>query len=48
MTIASRTLASAERLAGELGATAAPWTAVDEVLGTADIVVTATGATDRC
>jgi len=46
ITIASRTLASAERLAGELGATAAPWTAVDDVLGTADIVVTATGATE--
>ena len=32
ITIASRTLASAERLAGELGATAAAWTAVDDVL----------------
>jgi glutamyl-tRNA reductase len=46
MTIASRTLASAERLAAELGAAAAPWTAVDDVLAAADIVVTATGATD--
>ncbi|MEO7274337.1 MAG: glutamyl-tRNA reductase [Vicinamibacterales bacterium] len=46
LTIASRTLASAERLAKELDATAAPWTAIDDVLGTADIVVTATGATD--
>jgi len=46
MTIASRTLASAERLAVELSATAVPWTAIDEAMGNADIVVTATGATD--
>jgi glutamyl-tRNA reductase len=44
ITIASRTLSTAERLASQLGATAVPWTDLDRALGAADIVITATGA----
>jgi glutamyl-tRNA reductase len=46
MTIASRTLASAERLAARLDATAVAWTDLDHALASADIVVTATGAAE--
>ena len=46
LTIASRTLQSAEGLAQHLGGRAVPWTALDEALSAADIVVTATGATE--
>jgi glutamyl-tRNA reductase len=44
VTIASRTQAAAERLAGELGATAVPWEDLDKALASADVIVTATGA----
>jgi glutamyl-tRNA reductase len=46
ITIASRTLASAEQLAGTLGGRAVPWAELVDALGAADIVVTATGATE--
>jgi glutamyl-tRNA reductase len=46
MTIASRTLAAAEGLAARLDAKAAAWTDLDRALTGADIVVTATGATE--
>jgi glutamyl-tRNA reductase len=46
MTIASRTLAAAEGLAARLDAKAAPWTDLERALASADIVVTATGATE--
>jgi glutamyl-tRNA reductase len=46
ITIASRTLETAQRLAAQLGGRAVPWSQLDESLGGADIVVTATGATD--
>ena len=46
LTIASRTFESADALARDLGGHAVRWTAVDEALTGADIVVTATGATD--
>src|SRR5215831_13207621 len=46
ITIASRTLATADALAAQLGARAAPWTALSSALTAADIVVTATGATE--
>jgi glutamyl-tRNA reductase len=46
MTITSRTLAAAEALATELGASAAPWTELYAAVGNADIVVTATGASE--
>ncbi|MBA3886328.1 MAG: glutamyl-tRNA reductase [Acidobacteria bacterium] len=46
MTIASRTLAAAEHLASQLEAQAAPWAELDRALGVADIVITATGATE--
>jgi glutamyl-tRNA reductase len=46
ITIASRTLASAEQLAKELEGHAVPWRDLATALSTADIVVTATGATD--
>lgn len=46
MTITSRTLAAAEALAADLGATAVPWTELQAAVGTADIVVTATGANE--
>jgi len=44
--IASRTLATAEALATQLGGRAVPWTALSPALTAADIVVTATGATE--
>src|SRR5512134_1575109 len=44
ITIASRTLATAEGLAQQLGGRAVPWASLDEALGAADIVITATGA----
>lgn len=44
--IASRTLSTAEGLAGQLGAAAVPWADLDTALSAADIVVTATGATE--
>jgi len=46
MTIASRTLKAAEGLAARLDAEAVPWAALDRALMSADIVVTATGATE--
>ena len=46
LTIASRTLGSAEALARELGGRAVPWTAMPQALSGADIVVTATGSPD--
>jgi glutamyl-tRNA reductase len=46
LTIASRTLATAERLAAHLGGRAAAWSSLGDVLSAADIVVTATGATE--
>ena len=45
VTIVSRTLATAVRTADAIGgASAAPWSEIDALLGTADIVITATGA----
>src|SRR4051812_10583059 len=44
LTIASRTLASAESLARELEGRAVPWTSLPQALSAADIVVTATGS----
>src|SRR5215467_11351525 len=46
ITIVSRTLATAEALAAQLGARAAPWTSLSSALTAADIVVTATGAAE--
>jgi glutamyl-tRNA reductase len=46
ITIASRTLQTAERLADQLGGRALPWSDLDAGLAAADIVVTATGASD--
>jgi len=46
LTIASRTLQSAETLARHLGGRAVPWAAMGDALAGADIVVTATGATE--
>jgi glutamyl-tRNA reductase len=46
ITIASRTLAAADRLARELGGQAVAWSDLTPVLSTADIVITATGAVD--
>jgi len=46
ITIASRTLQTSEGLAGHLGGRAVAWTDLDEALAAADIVVTATGATE--
>jgi glutamyl-tRNA reductase len=46
LTIASRTLESAQALAARLHGRAVPWTSIDQALATADIVVTATGATE--
>jgi glutamyl-tRNA reductase len=46
LAIASRTLQSAEALARHLGGRAVPWTALDDALSAADIVVTATGSTE--
>ena len=44
LTIASRTLETAERLASRLNGRAVPWTSIGQALAAADIVVTATGA----
>jgi len=46
ITIASRTLSTAERLAAHLGGTAVAWDSLDNALHAADIVVTATGASE--
>jgi glutamyl-tRNA reductase len=46
LTIASRTHATAEHLAARLGGRAVPWASLGEALSSADIVVTATGATE--
>jgi glutamyl-tRNA reductase len=46
ITIASRTLQTAHKLAAQLGGQAVPWSDLDAALSTADIVITATGATD--
>ncbi len=46
ITIASRTFASAEQLAQQLGGRAVQWREVASALAAADIAVTATGATD--
>jgi glutamyl-tRNA reductase len=46
ITIASRTLATAQSLAGRLDGIAVPWDGLDAALTGADIVVTATGAPD--
>jgi glutamyl-tRNA reductase len=42
--IVSRTLATAQSLARRLGGDAVPWDGLDDALGAADIVITATGA----
>jgi glutamyl-tRNA reductase len=44
VTIISRTMAHAARTAEAIGGSAAPWDAIDTVLGASDIVITATGA----
>jgi len=44
--IASRTAASAEALAGNVGGRAIPWSQLGDALPSADIVVSATGATE--
>jgi glutamyl-tRNA reductase len=46
LTIASRTLATAEALAGRLRGRAVPWASLGDALSAADIVVTATGSTE--
>ena len=46
LTIASRTLQSAETLARHLGGRSVPWAAIGDALTDADIVVTATGSTE--
>ena len=46
ITIASRTLQTAQNLAAHLDGTAVPWDALDSALHAADIVVTATGASE--
>jgi glutamyl-tRNA reductase len=46
ITIASRTMRAAEELAARLEATAAPWSNLDDALAAADIVVTATAASE--
>ena len=46
VTIASRTLTTAENLANQLGGRAVPWSELDTALAAADIVITATGSTD--
>ena len=46
LTIASRTAASAEALAREVGGRAVPWSRLPEALADADIVISATGATE--
>ena len=44
ITIASRTLRVAENLARQLGGRAVPWEQIADAIGAADIVITATGA----
>jgi len=44
--IVSRTLATAQGLAARLGGEAVPWDGLDDALAAADIVITATGASD--
>jgi glutamyl-tRNA reductase len=44
ITIVSRTMSHAARIAEAIGASAAPWEEMDAVLGTSDIVITVTGA----
>jgi glutamyl-tRNA reductase len=46
ITIASRTLSTAQGLAAQLGGHAVPWSDLDAALAAADIVITTTGATD--
>jgi glutamyl-tRNA reductase len=46
ITISSRTLATAETLAAQLGGRAVPWSSLSPALSAADIVVTATGAAE--
>jgi glutamyl-tRNA reductase len=46
LTIASRTLSSAQALAKALGGRAVPWSSLSDALSSADIVVTATGAAE--
>lgn len=46
LTIASRTLSTAESLARELKGRALPWAAITDALHAADIVISATGATE--
>ncbi len=46
ITIASRTLSTAEQLGRHLEGRAVPWTELDPALAAADIVITATGATE--
>jgi glutamyl-tRNA reductase len=46
ITIASRTLQTAQGLAARLDGAAVPWEQVDQALAVADIVVTATGASE--
>jgi glutamyl-tRNA reductase len=46
ITISSRTLATAEALAAQLGGRAVAWSSLSSALSAADIVVTATGATE--
>ena len=46
LTIASRTLTSAETLAAQLGGRAVAWSSLPQALTAADIVVTATGSPD--
>ena len=46
ITISSRTLAAAERLARQLDGQAVPWSEMTPALASADIVITATGASE--
>jgi len=46
ITLASRTLATAEALAAQIGGHAVPWSSLSSALSAADIVVTATGAAE--
>jgi glutamyl-tRNA reductase len=46
LTVASRTLATAQALAAEVGGSAVPWSEMPAALAAADIVVTATGASE--
>ena len=46
LAIASRTLQAAESLARTLGGHAVPWAEINDALGAADIVVTATGSSE--